>query len=97
MEWPPTGTLAFEVSLLSRQHGRDQLEVNLFGVFRVTHAVLPVLREQCTGHIIQVSSIGGVAAFPVLAATTPSKWALEVITESLAQEGSGCGAAFVVE
>ena len=66
MEWPPRGALAFEMSRLSWQQRHDQLEFKLFGVFHVTHAVLPVLREQDNGHIIQVSSIGGVAAFPGL-------------------------------
>jgi NAD(P)-dependent dehydrogenase (short-subunit alcohol dehydrogenase family) len=65
---------------------RDQFEVNLFGVLHVTQAVLPILREQGSGHIVQISTIGGVAAFPNLGGYHASKWALEGLTESLAQE-----------
>jgi NAD(P)-dependent dehydrogenase (short-subunit alcohol dehydrogenase family) len=63
-----------------------QLDVNLFGVLHVTQSVLPTLREQGHGHIIQISTIGGVAAFPNLGGYHASKWALEGLTESLAQE-----------
>jgi len=65
---------------------RDQFEVNLFGVLHVTQAVLPILREQSCGHIVQISTIGGVVAFPNLGGYHASKWALEGLTESLAQE-----------
>jgi len=71
---------------ISEQQLRDQLEVNLFGVLHVTQAVLPVLRTQGSGHIIQISTIGGVAAFPRLGGYHASKWALEGLSESLAQE-----------
>jgi NAD(P)-dependent dehydrogenase (short-subunit alcohol dehydrogenase family) len=74
------------VEEISEQQLRDQLEVNLFGVLHVTQAVLPVLREQGSGRIIQISTIGGVAAFPRLGGYHASKWALEGLTESLAQE-----------
>ena len=70
---------------------RHQLEVNLFGVLHVTQAVLPVLREQGAGHIVQISTFGGVAAFPLLGGYHASKWALEGLTESLAQEVAGHG------
>lgn len=74
------------VEEISEQQLRDQLEVNLFGVFHVTQAVLPVLRAQGSGHIIQISTVGGVVAFPRLGGYHASKWALEGLTESLAQE-----------
>ncbi|HEY4456964.1 MAG TPA: SDR family oxidoreductase [Pseudonocardiaceae bacterium] len=74
------------VEELSEQQLRDQLEVNLFGVLHVTQAVLPVLRGQGSGHIVQISTIGGVAAFPSLGGYHASKWALEGLSESLAQE-----------
>jgi NAD(P)-dependent dehydrogenase (short-subunit alcohol dehydrogenase family) len=76
---------------LTEQQLRDQLETNLFGAFRVTRAVLPILRAQRGGHIIQISTIGGVAAFPSLGGYHASKWALEGFTESLAQEVAGFG------
>ncbi|MFF7477027.1 SDR family NAD(P)-dependent oxidoreductase [Streptomyces sp. NPDC008092] len=71
---------------VSPEQLRQQLEVNVFGPFHVTQAVLPILREQGSGHIIQISSIGGVAAFPLLGSYHASKWALEGFSESLAQE-----------
>jgi NAD(P)-dependent dehydrogenase (short-subunit alcohol dehydrogenase family) len=77
------------VEEITEQQLRDQLETNLFGVFHVTQAVLPILREQGSGHIIQISTIGGVAAFPSLGGYHASKWALEGLTESLAQEVAG--------
>jgi NAD(P)-dependent dehydrogenase (short-subunit alcohol dehydrogenase family) len=77
------------VEELTEQQLRDQLEVNLFGVFHVTQAVLPVLRAQGSGHIIQISTVGGIAAFPTLGGYHASKWALEGLTESLAQEVAG--------
>ncbi|WP_138757258.1 SDR family oxidoreductase [Modestobacter altitudinis] len=79
------------VEEISESQLRDQLEVNLFGVFHVTQAVLPILREQGAGHIIQISTIGGVGAFPTLGGYHASKWALEGMTESLAQETAGFG------
>jgi NAD(P)-dependent dehydrogenase (short-subunit alcohol dehydrogenase family) len=76
---------------ITEQQLRDQLETNLFGVFHVTQAVLPIMREQGSGHIIQISTIGGIGAFPSLGGYHASKWALEGITESLAQEVAGFG------
>ncbi|MFC7533293.1 SDR family oxidoreductase [Actinoplanes sp. GCM10030250] len=79
------------VEEISEQQLREQLETNLFGVFFVTQAVLPILRAQGSGHIIQISTIGGVGAFPSLGGYHASKWALEGLTESLAQEVAGFG------
>ena len=70
---------------------RDQLETNLFGALWVTPAALPIMREQGSGHIIQVSSIGGISAFPTVGAYHASKWALEGFSQSLAQEVAGFG------
>ncbi|MBK4347691.1 SDR family oxidoreductase [Lacisediminihabitans changchengi] len=76
---------------ITEQQLRDQLETNLFGVFHVTQAVLPILRQQSSGHIIQISTVGGVIAFPSLGGYHASKWALEGLTESLAGEIAGFG------
>ncbi|HEV6955700.1 MAG TPA: SDR family NAD(P)-dependent oxidoreductase [Promicromonospora sp.] len=70
---------------------RAQLEVNLLGVLHVTQAALPVLRAQGGGHVVQVSSSSGVAAWPGLGGYSASKWALEGLTEALAQEVAGFG------
>jgi NAD(P)-dependent dehydrogenase (short-subunit alcohol dehydrogenase family) len=79
------------VEEITEQQLRDQLETNLFGVLSVTQAALPIMREQGSGHIIQISTIGGVAAFPPLGGYHASKWALEGLTESLSQEVAGFG------
>lgn len=79
------------VEELTEQELRDQLETNLFGAVWVTQAALPILRRRGGGHIIQVSSIGGVSAFPNIGAYHASKWALEGISQALAQEVAAFG------
>jgi NAD(P)-dependent dehydrogenase (short-subunit alcohol dehydrogenase family) len=79
------------VEEITEQELRDQLETNLFGVLHVTQAVLPILRAQRSGHIIQISTMGGVMAFPMLGGYHASKWALEGMTESLAAEVASLG------
>ncbi|MBW0102745.1 SDR family oxidoreductase [Pseudonocardia sp. KRD291] len=79
------------VEELSEADARDQIETNLFGALWVTQAALPYLREQGSGHILQVSSIGGISAFPNVGMYHASKWALEGISQSLAQEVAGFG------
>jgi NAD(P)-dependent dehydrogenase (short-subunit alcohol dehydrogenase family) len=74
------------VEEVSEQDARDQLETNVFGALWVTQAALPYLRAQRSGHIIQVSSIGGIVAFPNVGIYHASKWALEGFSQSLAQE-----------
>jgi NAD(P)-dependent dehydrogenase (short-subunit alcohol dehydrogenase family) len=72
------------VEELSEAEARAQIETNLFGALWTTQAAIPLLRAQGGGHIVQVSSIGGVAAFPSLGIYHASKWALEGLTEALA-------------
>lgn len=74
------------VEEVTEQEARDQIETNVFGALWVTQAALPYLRAQRSGHIIQVSSIGGVMAFQNLGLYHASKWALEGFSQSLAQE-----------
>jgi NAD(P)-dependent dehydrogenase (short-subunit alcohol dehydrogenase family) len=76
---------------LTEEEVRAQLETNLFGALWVTQAALPIMREQGSGHIIQVSSIGGISAFPTVGAYHASKWALEGFSQSLSQEVEGFG------
>jgi NAD(P)-dependent dehydrogenase (short-subunit alcohol dehydrogenase family) len=71
---------------LTEEQARQQIEVNLFGALWVTQAALPILREQGSGWIVQVSSIGGLAAFPLTGIYHASKWALEGFSETLRQE-----------
>lgn len=79
------------VEELSEAEVRAQIETNLFGALWVTQAALPYLRAQGSGHIIQVSSIGGISAFPLVGIYHASKWALEGISQALAQEVKGFG------
>ncbi len=74
------------VEELSEADARDQIETNVFGALWVTQAALPYLRARGSGHIIQVSSIGGITAFPLVGIYHASKWALEGFSQSLAQE-----------
>jgi NAD(P)-dependent dehydrogenase (short-subunit alcohol dehydrogenase family) len=71
---------------LSEAEARGQIETNVFGALWITQAALPYLRAQRSGHIIQVSSIGGITAFPLVGIYHASKWALEGFSQSLAQE-----------
>ena len=70
----------------SEAEARAQIETNLFGAMWVTQAALPFLREQGSGHIIQVSSIGGITAFPGIGLYHASKWGLEGFSQALAGE-----------
>ncbi|MDU3935262.1 MAG: SDR family NAD(P)-dependent oxidoreductase, partial [Serratia liquefaciens] len=65
---------------------RAQVDTNFYGVFNVTRAALPVLRQQGSGHIIQISTIGARLGVPGLSAYHTAKWAVEGFSESLAKE-----------
>ena len=70
---------------------REQIETNVFGLLWVTQAVLPVMRAQGHGHIIQVSSVLGLVTLPLLGIYNASKFAVEGISETLASEVKGFG------
>ncbi|MET7360710.1 SDR family oxidoreductase [Streptomyces sp. NPDC005562] len=70
----------------TEEQARAQLDTNLFGPLWVTQAALPYLRAQGSGHLLQISSLGGLAGFPTLGLYNASKWALEGMSEALAQE-----------
>ncbi|MDT8849006.1 SDR family NAD(P)-dependent oxidoreductase [Pantoea dispersa] len=74
------------VEEVSEQQARDQFETNFFGALWVTQAALPLLRAQRSGHIVQISTIGGVTAFPLFGIYNASKWALEGMSQALAAE-----------
>ena len=71
---------------LSMEEVKAQFETNLFGVMRVTQAVLPVMRKQKRGIIVNVSSIAGRIGFPVTPAYISTKFALEGLSESMRYE-----------
>jgi NAD(P)-dependent dehydrogenase (short-subunit alcohol dehydrogenase family) len=79
------------VEELTEAEVRAVMETNFFGTLWVTQAVLPVLRAQGHGRIIQVTSEGGVRAFPGIGAYHASKWAVEGLSESLRKEIASFG------
>jgi NAD(P)-dependent dehydrogenase (short-subunit alcohol dehydrogenase family) len=81
------------VEEVSPEQARDQIETNLFGALWVTKAALPTMREQGSGHVIQVSSIGGVTAFAGIGLYHASKWGLEAFSQSLSLEVAPFGIA----
>lgn len=75
----------------SEQEARAQMETNFFGLLWLSQAVLPVMREQQSGHIIQVSSFLGLVTLPVLGLYNASKFAVEGLSETLATEVASFG------
>src|SRR6188472_2775613 len=71
---------------LSIEEIKAQFETNFFGVVRVTQAVLPVMRKQKNGTIVNISSVGGRMSFPGLSAYHSTKFALEGLSESISYE-----------
>ena len=78
--------LAGAVEELTSEDTRAQFETNFFGVVRMITAVLPAMRRQKRGHIINVSSLAGVSSIPFLGIYSASKFALEGYTEALRHE-----------
>ncbi|HPG88627.1 MAG TPA: oxidoreductase [Hyphomicrobium sp.] len=65
---------------------RHQFEVNVFGAVSVIQAALPDMRRRKSGHIVNITSMGGLAAFPGVGIYNGSKYALEGISQALAKE-----------
>jgi NAD(P)-dependent dehydrogenase (short-subunit alcohol dehydrogenase family) len=65
---------------------RHQFDVNVFGAVAMIKAVLPFMRERRTGHIINITSMGGYITLPGIAYYCGSKFALEAISETLSKE-----------
>jgi NAD(P)-dependent dehydrogenase (short-subunit alcohol dehydrogenase family) len=70
---------------------RAQIDTNFYGVVNLTRAALPVMRKQRSGHIIQISSVGGRVGTPGLSAYQAAKWAVGGFTEVLAKEVTHLG------
>jgi NAD(P)-dependent dehydrogenase (short-subunit alcohol dehydrogenase family) len=70
---------------------RDLVDTNLLGTIWVTQAALPIMRAQAQGHIIQISSGGGVISWPLNGAYQATKFGVDGLSESLAQEAAHLG------
>jgi len=68
------------------EEARAQMETNFLGVFRVCRAVLPIMRRQHGGYIVNISSIGGLIGIPFQSLYSASKFAVEGFTEALRAE-----------
>ncbi|MFA4978587.1 SDR family NAD(P)-dependent oxidoreductase [Sphingobacterium paramultivorum] len=75
----------------SEQQARDQMETNFFGSLWVAQAVLPIMRAQKSGHIIQVSSFLGLTTIPLLGLYNASKFAVEGLIETIGSETAHLG------
>jgi len=79
------------VEEFTEEQARAQFEVNLFGALWVSQAVMPTLREQGSGHLLQISSIAALSGFPTTGLYSASKFALEGMSEALAAEAASFG------
>jgi NAD(P)-dependent dehydrogenase (short-subunit alcohol dehydrogenase family) len=79
------------VEELSDQEWRQLIDTDLFGAINVTRAVLPQMRRQRSGHLVQMSSLNGVEGLPGGGYYAASKFALEGLSESLAEEVAPLG------
>ncbi|BAY43720.1 short-chain dehydrogenase/oxidoreductase [Scytonema sp. HK-05] len=89
------GTLG-AIEEASDEEIRRQFETNVFGALDLTRVVLPHLRQQRSGHIINFSSVGGFVSFPGSGIYCSTKFALEGISEALAQEVAPLGIKVII-
>ena len=70
---------------------RRMFEINVFGLAKVTQAILPLMRKQRSGHILNVASIGGLRGFPGLGFYNATKFAVDGLSEALSKEVAPLG------
>jgi len=75
----------------TEQQARDQMDTNFFGSLWVAQAILPVMRKQRSGHIIQISSFLGLTTLPLLGLYNASKFAVEGLIETIGSETAHLG------
>lgn len=73
------------------QEVRRMFEINFFGLAAMTKEVLPLMREQRSGHIINIASIGGLVAFPAVGFYNATKFAVDGYSEALSKETAHLG------
>lgn len=78
--------LAGALEEISSEEVRAQFDINFFGAVRMVNAVLPLMRQQKRGHIINVGSLAGLVPIPFLGMYSAAKFALEGYTEALRHE-----------
>lgn len=70
----------------SEDDARDIIDTNLLGPLWLSQAVIPVMRDRGSGHIVQISTVGAVGTMPTLGLYNASKWGLEGFSEAMASE-----------
>lgn len=70
---------------------RQMFEINVFGLAKMTQEVLPIMRQQRSGHIVNIASIGGLVGFPAVGFYNATKFAVDGLSESLAKETAPLG------
>jgi NAD(P)-dependent dehydrogenase (short-subunit alcohol dehydrogenase family) len=70
---------------------RRMFEINFFGLMNMTNAVLPIMRAQRSGHVVNISSIGGYVSFPGVGLYNATKFAVAGFSEALAKETAPLG------
>lgn len=79
------------VEEVSEEEARDILDTDLLGALWLSQAAIPVMREQGSGHLVQISTVGAVGTMPTLGLYNAAKWGLEGFSEALAAEVRGFG------
>lgn len=77
------------IESVTPQEIEEQFRTNVFGLVAVTQAVIPIMKQQKSGHIINISSAAAGGVFPAMGLYSASKWAVEAISEGLHFELKG--------
>jgi NAD(P)-dependent dehydrogenase (short-subunit alcohol dehydrogenase family) len=70
---------------------RRMFEINFFGLAKMTQEVLPIMRKQRSGHIVNIASIGGLRSFPAVGFYNATKYAVDGLSEALSKETAPLG------